>query len=90
MSVICRMLFEIYCFWLFFFSKTTASSNFADADPFVVLESTTSAPHSSSGLFVDPLDVFAASVTSQGKKPSQSSSTKLKPPPKPTPKVDRG
>ncbi|CAN6908752.1 unnamed protein product [Brassica oleracea] len=70
-------------------SKTTASSNFADADPFVVLESTTSAPHSSSGLFVDPLDVFAASVTSQGKKPSQSSSTKLKPPPKPTPKVDR-
>ncbi|KAF3488359.1 hypothetical protein F2Q69_00054748 [Brassica cretica] len=70
-------------------SKTTASSNFADADPFVVLESTTSAPHSSSGLFVDPLDVFAASVTSQGKKPSLSSSTKLKPPPKPTPKVDR-
>ncbi|CAG7902033.1 unnamed protein product [Brassica rapa] len=67
-------------------SKTSASSNFADADPFVVLESTTSAAHSSSGLFVDPLDEFAASVSSQGKKPSN---TKLKPPPKPTQKVDR-
>ncbi|RID53691.1 hypothetical protein BRARA_G01068 [Brassica rapa] len=63
-------------------SKTSASSNFADADPFVVLESTTS------GLFVDPLDEFAASVSSPGEKPSQSS-TKLKPPPKPTQKVDR-
>ncbi|XP_013666545.2 auxilin-related protein 2 [Brassica napus] len=67
-------------------SKTSASSNFADADPFVVLESTTSAARSSSGLFVDPLDEFAASVSSQGKKPSN---TKLKPPPKPTQKVDR-
>lgn len=61
-------------FW--FFSKTTTASS--DVDPFVVLESTTS-----SGLFVDPLDEFAASVSSQ---PSQA----LKPPPKPTQKVDRG
>ncbi|KAF8109884.1 hypothetical protein N665_0089s0005 [Sinapis alba] len=67
---------------------TTTASNFADADPFVVLESTASASHSSSALFVDPLDEFAASVSSQGKKPSQAS-TKLKPPPKPTQKVDR-
>ncbi|CAH8351857.1 unnamed protein product [Eruca vesicaria subsp. sativa] len=73
-------------------SKTTASSTFADADPFVVLESTTTSAssHSSSGLFVDPLDEFAASVSSQGQKPSQASSTKLKPPPKPTQKVDGG
>ncbi|KAJ4889607.1 Chaperone DnaJ-domain superfamily protein [Raphanus sativus] len=59
-------------------SKTTTGSS--DDDPFVVLESTTS-----SGLFVDPLDEFAASVSSH---PSQAS-TKLKPPPKPTQKVDR-
>ncbi|XP_018441475.2 auxilin-related protein 2 isoform X2 [Raphanus sativus] len=74
-------------------SKTTAS-NFADADdPFVVLESTISGAHSSSsGVFVDPLDAFAASVTSQTRKPSNTASqpsTKLKPPPKPTQKVNR-
>ncbi|VVA93453.1 unnamed protein product [Arabis nemorensis] len=71
-------------------SNPTASS-FADTDPFVVLESTTSAPNSSSGLFVDPLEEFAASVSSQGKKPSNTShaSTKLKPPPKPTQKAER-
>ncbi|KAG7592532.1 DnaJ domain [Arabidopsis thaliana x Arabidopsis arenosa] len=67
-------------------SKTTPS-NFDSTDPFVVLESTTS-----TGLFVDPLEEFAASVSSQGKKPSNTShtSTKLKPPPKPTQKVNRG
>ncbi|KFK44269.1 hypothetical protein AALP_AA1G236200 [Arabis alpina] len=71
-------------------SQTTSSktpvSNFADTDPFVVLE-----PTISSGLFVDPLEEFAASVSSQGKKPSNTSqaSTKLKPPPKPTQKVER-
>ncbi|KAL0704848.1 hypothetical protein Bca4012_071273 [Brassica carinata] len=70
-------------------SKTTAS-NFVDTDPFVVLESTMSGAHSSSGMFVDPLDAFAASVSSQGQKPSYNSSTKLKPPPKPTQKVNRG
>ncbi|ESQ34632.1 hypothetical protein EUTSA_v10007304mg [Eutrema salsugineum] len=66
-------------------SSKTTTSNFDAADPFVVLESTTS------GLFVDPLEEFAASVSSQGKKPSNTSqtSTKLKPPPKPTQKVDR-
>ncbi|CAA7047835.1 unnamed protein product [Microthlaspi erraticum] len=71
-------------------SKTTVS-NFAAADPFEVLESTMSAPHSSSAPFVDPLEEFAASVNSQGKKTSNTSqtSTKLKPPPKPTQKVDR-
>ncbi|KAG2303508.1 hypothetical protein Bca4012_062258 [Brassica carinata] len=73
-------------------SKTTAS-NFADADdPFVVLESTMSGAHSSSGMFVDPLDAFAASVSSQGRKPPNTTSlasTKLKPPPKPTQKVNR-
>ncbi|XP_023645501.1 auxilin-related protein 2 isoform X2 [Capsella rubella] len=72
-------------------SSKTTTSNFDAADPFVVLESTTSAAHSSSGLFVDPLEEFAASVSSQGKKPSNISQTssKLKPPPKPTQKVDR-
>ena len=71
-------------------SKTTAT-NFDDADPFVVLESTMSGAHSSSGMFVDPLDAFAASVSSQGKKPSNTpqASSKLKPPPKPTQKVNR-
>uniref|UniRef100_A0A1J3E9S2 Auxilin-related protein 1 n=1 Tax=Noccaea caerulescens TaxID=107243 RepID=A0A1J3E9S2_NOCCA len=71
-------------------SKITAS-NFAAPDPFEVLESTMSAPHSSSDLFVDPLEEFAASVGSQGKKPSNTlqASTKLKPPPKPSQKVDR-
>ncbi|CAH8354568.1 unnamed protein product [Eruca vesicaria subsp. sativa] len=71
-------------------SKTTAS-NFADADPFVVLESAMSGAHSSSGIFVDPLDAFAASVSSQGTKPATTSqaSSKLKPPPKPTQKVNR-
>ncbi|KAH0922118.1 hypothetical protein HID58_022136 [Brassica napus] len=72
-------------------SKTTAS-NFVDTDPFVVLESSMSGAHSSSGIFVDPLDAFAASVSSQGQKPSNNtthSSTKLKPPPKPTQKVNR-
>lgn len=82
---------EIKSFFLFVdcFSKTTAS-NFVDADPFVVLESTMSRAHSSSGMFVDPLDAFAASVSSQGHKPSYNASTKLKPPPKPTQKVNRG
>ncbi|CAN7021781.1 hypothetical protein IGI04_022842 [Brassica rapa subsp. trilocularis] len=72
-------------------SKTTAS-NFVDTDPFVVLESSMSGAHSSSGIFVDPLDAFAASFSSQGQKPSNNtthSSTKLKPPPKPTQKVNR-
>ncbi|KAL1208013.1 Auxilin-related protein 2 [Cardamine amara subsp. amara] len=72
-------------------SKTT-TSNFDSTDPFVVLESTTSAAHSSSsGLFVDPLEEFAASVSFQEKKPSNTSqtSTKLKPPPKPAQKVNR-
>ncbi|KAF2549182.1 hypothetical protein F2Q70_00020290 [Brassica cretica] len=69
-------------------SKTTAS-NFVDTDPFVVLESTMSGAHSSSGMFVDPLDAFAASVSSQVQKPSYNSSTKLKPPPNPTQKVNR-
>ncbi|KAJ0237453.1 J domain-containing protein [Hirschfeldia incana] len=69
-------------------SKTTTASNFVDDDdPFVVLESTTSASHSSSGLFVDPLDEFAASVSSHGN--TSQASTKLKPPPRPTQKVDR-
>ncbi|KAL0699820.1 hypothetical protein Bca4012_055942 [Brassica carinata] len=68
-------------------TSKSAASNFGiddDDDPFVILESTTSASHSSSGLFVDPLDEFAASVS----KTSQAS-TKLRPPPKPTQKVDR-
>ncbi|KAJ0257554.1 J domain-containing protein [Hirschfeldia incana] len=76
-------------------SKTPATS-FADSDdPFVVLESTISGAHSSSGMFVDPLDAFAASVSSSqgGRKPSNAAasqaSTKLKPPPKPTQKVNR-
>ncbi|CAH2033545.1 unnamed protein product [Thlaspi arvense] len=72
-------------------SSTTTTANFVDDDPFVVLESTTSAAHSSPGLFVDPLDEFAELVSSQGKKPPNTTqaSTKLKPPPKPTQKVDR-
>ncbi|KAG2321044.1 hypothetical protein Bca52824_014257 [Brassica carinata] len=65
-------------------SKSAASNFGIDDEPFVILESTTSASHSSSGLFVDPLDEFAASVS----KTSQAS-TKLRPPPKPTQKVDR-
>lgn len=68
-------------------SSKTTPSNFDATDPFVVLESTTS-----TGLFVDPLEEFAATVSSQGIKPSNTShtSTKLKPPPKPTQKVNRG
>ncbi|CAN8304548.1 unnamed protein product [Cochlearia groenlandica] len=73
--------------------SNTTTSNFAaaSADPFVVLESTMSATHSSSGMFADPLEEFAASVSFQGKARTNTSqtSTKLKPPPKPTQKVDR-
>ncbi|XP_010498622.1 PREDICTED: auxilin-related protein 2-like [Camelina sativa] len=72
-------------------SSKTTTLNFDSSDPFVVLESTASASHSSPGLFVDPLEEFAASVSSQGKKPSTTSHTSsiLKPPPKPTQKVNR-
>ncbi|XP_010539668.1 PREDICTED: auxilin-related protein 1 isoform X2 [Tarenaya hassleriana] len=71
-------------------SSGTAKSTTAVDDPFVVLESTSASGHSSSGVFVDPLEDFAFSVSSNGTKPSNSSqtSTKLRPPPKPAQKVN--
>ncbi|XP_010521307.2 PREDICTED: auxilin-related protein 2-like, partial [Tarenaya hassleriana] len=70
-------------------SSGTAKSTSSVDDPFVVLESSSASGHSSSGVFVDPLEEFANSFSSKGTKPSNSSqtSTKLRPPPKPAQKV---